>query len=244
MKFKKKYHIKVNGINFFEGVYLKWIGKKDGRKALPFKDERSVWMSPFIDREIHCFQEYCSAAWESLQVQKADEWVELSQILNALDEKKRQLNIAIENLNYVMHQEVGVERERRYGEKKLNDTQVKARRVREQNQRLSTYRNKVSTLEKEYEEELKRVTVKFSKLSEDMNSTRMNCKRMKEHLYQRLDVYWNAAWINHDQKEGMTIIPVIEAWPTNVEDDYLLLHRPLIEKIERIKVNQNAEEEK
>lgn len=240
MGFKKNYPIKQQPVGVCDAIYLKWIGKRDGSKSLPRKSEEGIWMSPFIDKQMHDYQEQCSVAWETLQIRQEDEWVKLSEMVDSLTDKKKQLDFAIENLSSLLRQKDAAESDRKHGEKKLNDAQVKARRMREKNQRLSVYRNRVNMVSKEYEDQLKEVSTTFCKVTEQIYSTKMACNRMKEHLYKRLDVYWNAALTNHNQKETMLTVPYVEI-SVNSETDYMQLHSQLIQRIKGLKEENENE---
>ena len=61
----------------------------------------------------------------------------------------------------------------------------------------------------------------------------MICTRVKEHLLQRMDVYWNAALHKHSENARMPAVPSIEV-TSRAEIAYMELHKVLMQKAEMI----------
>ena len=72
-----------------------------------------------------------------------------------------------------------------------------------------------------------------NKIIEDNNSTRMICSRVRDHLYQRLNVYWNSALHKHSENDRMPAVPTVEV-TSRAEMVYMEPHSVLMQKAERL----------
>ena len=81
-----------------------------------------------------------------------------------------------------------------------------------------------------------------NKIIEDNNSTRMICNRVKDHIYQRLDIYWNAALRKHSDNEKMPVVPSVEV-ESRSENVYLEPHELLMHKAEMFSMQLSNNEE-
>lgn len=72
-----------------------------------------------------------------------------------------------------------------------------------------------------------------NRILEDNNSTRMICNRVKDHLHQRMDVYWNAALRKHPDNARMPVIPCVEV-KSRAEAVYLEPHMLLMQRAESL----------
>ena len=69
---------KVKRVGFFERIWLRIAGYKDGKRNLP-RDGESGWMSPHLDKEVHSYDEFASRMWDRLQVEEEEDYVRLGE---------------------------------------------------------------------------------------------------------------------------------------------------------------------
>lgn len=70
----------------------------------------------------------------------------------------------------------------------------------------------------------------------------MICNRVRDHIYQRLDIYWNAALRKHSDKANMPVIPCIEV-ASHSEAVYMEPHKILMQKTEMFSKELSSDEE-
>ena len=234
----------VKGIGFFEGICLKITGRIDGSRDLPREGGDGCWISPHLDREVRSYDEFSSRIWGHLQIEEEDEYARLGELMDSLVYTKRQLETAEADLSAALSLERGVDTSRRHGESKLTETQVIARRADERAKRLASIRNRVGTLQDKLVAEVSEFSALHNKIIEDTNSTRMICARVKDHLLQRMDVYWNSALIRHSENAQMPAVPSIEI-TSRAEAVYTELHKALMQRAEHLcqSVSKKAKEE-
>ena len=184
---------KVKGVGFFEGILLKITGRIDGARNLPRECGDGHWISPHLDREVRSYDEFSSRMWGQLQIEEEDEYARLGVLMDSLVHTKSQLESVEADLATALSCEAGVDTSRKHGESKLTDAQVTARRANERAKRLAPLRSRISTLQSKLVAEVDEFSSLRNKIIEDNNSTRMICARVKDHLLQRMDVYWNSA---------------------------------------------------
>ena len=221
-------------LGFWETVMLKLTGYRDGKKGLPRVIDDNVWYSPFMNREVNSYEEFCSHTWGGLQIENEERYAELKELTDVIQQKKIQLEVAKEKLMIAYQDAKNSEVFRKNGEDKLTDSQVRARRNFEKEKRLVPEKKKVSDLEHELKKVEKSFFNLYSKLVEDSNTTRLICQRVKEHTHMRVDMYWNSMLIYHP--DGMTIpaVPVLNL-RNDAEEEYFRLHRDLMTQVAAIR---------
>lgn len=232
---------KVKGVGFVEGILLKITGRIDGARNLPRECDDGYWLSPHLDREVHSYAEFSSRMWGQLQLEEEDEYARLGVLMDSLADTKSQLESAEADLAAALSCEVGVDTSRKYGESKLTDAQVAARRANERAKRLAPLRSRIGTLRSNLAAEVDEFFALRNKIVEDNNSTRMICARVKDHLLQRMDVYWNSAMIKHSENAMMPVVPSIEV-TSRAEDVYMELHKELMLRAELLSRSLSKEE--
>ena len=69
----------------------------------------------------------------------------------------------------------------------------------------------------------------------------MICARVKDHLLQRMDVYWNSALLKHSENARMPAVPSIEV-TSRAEDIYMEPHKALMQRAKLISQSLSKEE--
>lgn len=222
---------KTKGIGFFESIPLRIIGRNDGKHGLP-RETDGKWLSACIEKEIRSYDEFTSRMWGKLQFEEEAHYARLEELMNSLIHTKVQLDNAEKDFAEAKAFESVADNSRKNGENKLTEAQVAARRAKESKKRLAPVKNKVSDLQTKLISEIDEFSALRAKIIEDNNSTRMVCNRVRDHLYQRLAVYWNSALRNHSDSKKMPVTPCVDII-FNSEDIYMKPHyKVLMEKAE------------
>ena len=221
---------KVKRIGIFEKIGLKIAGYADGKHNLP-RDGASGWMSPHLDKEIRSYDEFASRMWGHLQVENEEDYARLGELMDSIAHTKSLLDEAKSTLDGAEAKEKSADNSRKKGESKLTDAQVSVRRSNESAKRLAPLKSRVSSLQSKLTSEIDEFSQLRNKIIEDNNSTRMICNRVRDHIYHRLDIYWNAALRKHSDKVKMPVIPCIEV-ASRSEDVYMEPHKILMQKAE------------
>ena len=231
---------KVKGIGFFEGIGLKSRGRIDGARNLPRECGDGHWISPHLDREVRSYDEFSSHMWGQLQIEEEDEYARLGVLMDSLVHTKSQLESAEADLAASLSCKAGVDTSRKHGESKLTDAQVTARRASERAKRLAPLRRRVRDLQSKLVAEVDEFSTLRNKIIEDDNSTRMICARVKDHLLQRIDVYWNSAMLKHSENARMPAVPAIEV-TSRAEAVYMEPHKALMQRAELLSKSLSKE---
>lgn len=221
---------KVKGIGFFEKTGLKIAGYADGKRGLP-RSDASGWMSPHTDREIRSYDEFASRMWGRLQVEEEETYARLGELMDSISHTKALLNEAKDELDEAEEKEKTADTSRKKGESKLTDAQVAARRSNEKAKRLAPLKSRINSLQSKLTAEIDEFSRLCNKITEDNNSTRMICNRVRDHIYQRLDIYWNAALRRHSEKAKMPVVPCVEVISRS-EAVYMTPHKVIMQKAE------------
>lgn len=232
---------KVKGVGFFEGIRLKIVGRIDGSRNLPRECGDGRWISPHLDREVRSYDEFSSRMWGRLQIEKEQEYARLGELMDSLAHTRKQIESVEDDLSAVLSHEGDADTSRRHGEGKLTDAQVTARRANEKAKRVAPLRNRVSALQEKLVTEAEEFSALRNKIIEDNNSTRMICDRVKDHLFQRMDVYWNSALLKHSENARMPAVPSIEV-TSRAEAVYMEPHKALMQRAELLSQSLSKEE--
>ena len=222
---------KIKDVGFFEGIKLKFAGRIDGKRGLPREDGTGHWTSPHIERETHSYDEFSSRMWGQLQIEEEDEYAHLGTLMDSLVHTRSQLESAEADLAAALSREGEPDTSRKHGESKLTDAQVTARRANERAKRLAPLRSRISALQSKLVAEVDEFSSLRNKIIEGNNSTRMICARVRDHLLQRMDVYWNSAMLKHYENARMPVVPSIEV-TSRAEAIYMEPHKVLMQRAE------------
>lgn len=232
---------KVKRMGLFEKIWLTLAGYVDGKHNLP-RDSEYGWMSPRLDKEGRSYDEFASRMWGGLQVEEEEDYARLGELMDLIVHTKTLLSEAESALNEAEVKELSSDHSRRKGESKLTEEQVSARRSKERERRLASFKGRVSSLQSELASKINEFSQLHNKIIEDNNSTRMICNRVKDHIYQRIDIYWNAALRNHSDKTTMPVVPCI-VLESRSEAVYMDSHKLLMKKADSFSVDLLNEEE-
>lgn len=220
---------KVKNIGIFERIALWIAGYLDGKRGLP-RDGTSGWMSPYIDKEVRSYDEFASRMWGRLQVEEEEDYARLGELMDSIAHTISLLKEAKSALDGAEKKEPAGNL-RKKGESKLTDAQVTARRSVEKAKRLAPLKGRISSLQSKLSSESDEFFRLRNKINEDNNSTRLICNRVRDHVYQRLDIYWNAALRTHTDKVKMPVVPCVEV-TSRSEAVYMEPHKTLMQKAE------------
>ena len=159
-------------------------------------DEKG-WYSPFMNRDVNSYEEFCSHIWASLQIENEGVYVKLEKLMDKIQQEKKLLDTAKSELEIAYKRETEAETSRMRGEDKLTDAQIYARRKVEKDKKLVPVKKKIAELEQELKEAEDAFSELHSKLIEDDNTTRLICHRVRDHILMRIDVYWNSVLRHH-----------------------------------------------
>lgn len=224
---------KIKGVGFFERIPLKIAGRIDGARNLP-RECDGCWISPHLDREIRSYDEVSSRIWGQLQLEQETQYARLSVLADKIVHNNIKLQLAKDELENAISHEVTPDITRKYGENKLTDSQVATRRANEREKRLSVFKNNIATIQNQIHSDLDEFADISSKIIENNNSTKMICSRIKDHLYQRFNVYWNSALRKHPERDKMPAVPCIEV-ESRTEVIYMEPHTALLQKSKILK---------
>ena len=224
---------KIRGVGLFERIGLKITGRLDGMRGLPREEPSGTWTSPHLDREVRSYDEFASRMWGQLQIEEEDVYARLGTLMGSIAHTRGQLEAARADLQGAVSHEGTPGAARRQGEARLNEGQVAARRASEQAKRLAPFRGQVGALESKLSTQADEFSAIRSRITEKENSTRMICARVREHLMQRADIYWNSALRRHPEKARMPAVPSVEV-TSRAEALYMDLHRAMIQLAESL----------
>jgi len=233
-KLRKQRHKKLaNGkgkkVGFFESIGLKITGCCDGRKGFPRQTDDKGWYSPFMNRDVNSYEEFCSHTWGSLQIENEGEYARLEELMDGIRQKRGLLDAAKSEFAVAYKREAESGTSRKKGEDKLTDAQVRARRKAEKEKKLAPLKSKVADLEQELKETGETFSDLHGKLVEDDNTTRLICHRVRDHILMRIDVYWNSALRHHPDGVSMPVVPTLEL-KDEAEEAYLRPHEELMKR--------------
>lgn len=232
---------KLKGVGFFEKIGLKIRGRIDGSRNLPRECDDGRWCSPHLDREVRSYDEFSSKMWGQLQIEEEDEYARLGALMDSIRNTMVQIETAKTDLKEALSYEGTYDTSRKHGESKLTDAQVAARRANERAKRLAPLRSRISTLQNKLAAEVDEFSSLRNKIIEDNNSTRMICARVRDHLLQRMDVYWNSAMRKHSENARMPAVPSTEV-TSRAEATYMEPHKVLMQRAELLGQSLSKEE--
>ena len=228
-----------------ESISMKICGRIDASRGLPAKKDAEGWSSPLMCKESHRFEEFTARSWGDLALAAADSYISLANLTDSLSicEKERE-KLAAEiagnkGKTIPLNQ-------RKHGEEVLTDSQVQARRQREEARRHAPLAAKLQALEQRIRNEAQALTALRNEIAEAENVTGLVCDRVAKHSQQRMDVYWNAAYAKHPENAKMPAVPDFTIRDIACEA-YRMQHAPLMQRatelLDRLG-NLNKEEEK
>lgn len=225
---------KAIGIGVFEYFFLKIMGRIDGTRGLPKKNEEGFWDSPRLSKERHSYDEYCSRMFGCIQVSEEKDYARMGELLNSVKQTDILLNMEKEKLKMESEkmQKEGV-LNRKNGEQDLNETQVKNRRKREHEKQLAPIRRRIAQLETEIYQGIRELSEIRNRILENDNSVRMICCRVRDHIHQRVDIYWQEVLRKNPNRKDMPAAIALRL-SCIAEEKYEGLHSTCIEQIDKL----------
>lgn len=212
-----------------ERLTLRWYGSIDGKNGLPREDKDGRWGSPFIDEKVRAFAVFGDNEWKNLQHEHEELYVRMEELMCEIRQKKTLLGDAQDLLS---ESDYEPEIFRKKGEDGLSENVVKARRAAERAKKIAPVKREIDQLKTEIfdvEKELRKI-VGF--VEEECNTVKMFLHSKRDSMFQRMDIYWNAAMKKHPESNRMPLIPIVEV-ELEHEKKYMAAHRKKIEDAEK-----------
>jgi len=204
-------HARPKQLSPLEAAQLRNLGKKDGLRSLPRRDESGAWLSPLLRREADALSEFCAFAWGSLHHELESDHREIKRV-------EEQLNIRRKNappLNLSL---------RFRGEEHLAEATIRNRRQREYERRNSSYLSEIGRLESALDGWYQKLAKHQTTVLAAEQMTRMVCKRVHSHTQQRCDAYFEGALQTHPQSDILPPAPDLLPDSDAAEELYLSQH--------------------
>ena len=236
---------KAKHLNIFEAVYLRVVGRRDGKAGLPRQIPSGNWESPWLFKEVSDYQEFCDNAWGLTQEHLCEHYKKVGIIIDGIKRKEEALDQLIQNAPE--GPEAEYLKTRKAGESDIPEDLILARRRSDFLRQNASYNNNIYAVKAE----LERAYIEFdgyqNHIIETNNDTRLICERVKNHTGQRRNAYWNAAIRVHIEKLKIPLQPSPLPEP-EAEAIYMAQHRnlegeagELIGRKERLKLRPELE---
>ena len=98
---------------------------------------------------------------------------------------------------------------------------------------MAPLNSKNASIEQELEEDREALVALYNQLVEDINTTRLICHRVKNHILLRMDIYWNSALTYHPDNMSMPVVPGLDLQSEEAELQYLNYHAEIMKFAER-----------
>ena len=197
----EKSYSRRSRLGWFEKLMLKALGRKDGRNDLPSPDETGRWMSSTIQKELNSCCEAHNMVYRSLYEHLDDKYKEAG----LLTDKLERLSVNMTGLQQAIPEpptELDLS-ERKYGEEKLSESQIRERRRREYERSIEGILSKISDLQSEIDTKIDELLEIKNYLVEKQEEAELLCEKLKCHTMQRIDYYWSAAKYAACKKQRM-----------------------------------------
>lgn len=216
-----------NSIGFFEKRNLKRIGHADCRRNLPRKDENGIWSAPYINQQKHNYSELTNGTYAALQYKNEPVYARLGYLMEAIPKDSEEcMRVEKEIEEYSSQIPTNV---RKNGESKLTDAQVVSRRTAEKAKALAPLKERQRAVKDKLKSERDEFMRLRNQVKEDNNTCRLLCNKVRDHIKQRIAVYWDAA-LNPDGQ--MPAAPEVELY-SDAEETYLAPHRAFLEEVDK-----------
>ena len=210
-----------------ESFLVKKHGTADGRKGLPKQTESGTWCSPWMKKEEAAYEESCSKAWGYLQLSLTEEYTLIGRLLDQAERIEGEVaqlmaqkpeKPSASELTYRMK-----------GEESLSEDQVRRRRNRDYAKKASRYGAHTAELKAQIMETRKKLEEVMNYVLEVCKGTKMCCERVRNHVIQRRNLYWESAYVNHARKADMPAFPDPVPLTSVSETKYMAQHKVMEE---------------
>ena len=218
---------KIRPVGPIESFLVRRQGKNDGSKGLPKQMQSGMWCSPWMKKDEAAYEESCSKAWGYVQLILTEEYALIGRLL---DQAERIEGEVAELLAQKPEEPSASEQTYRMkGEEDLSEDQVRRRRNREFVRRTARYNARVTELKAQITETRKRLEEVLNYVLEVCKGTRMCCERVRNHVIQRRNLYWESAYANHARKADMPAFPEPIPQTSLSETKYMAQHKVMEE---------------
>ncbi len=236
----KRIHSNVSILSKF---LLKRSGKKDGKKSIPFIQEKYI-ISPNVKKEhdkVYAYMAYimrvinnhnASYYHESQSMiaeleTKVDEAIKLSEFLK---DKPSEISVYIPNYTKNADFENYLKSKHKL-ETELDDISIRQRRFEEYQNRLSKYRTKLDTLSIQIIEIYKNILVNLDIIRKTIELSEPIFGEVASNIDMRLSWYWQGVILKHPQAEMLK--PTAPEPKYETYTDYLDAKKDELEKLQQ-----------
>lgn len=178
-------------LGIMEKVSLSLKGRRDGIFGFPKEDAERGWTSPSIQREINSCNEAHNRICGILQIRLGEKYRKADSLAAQLVYCRAKTEELLERMPADLTN--GQAGERRKGEERLTEQQVNNRRAREHEKRTQKYLLQKDQAEKEEEAAYRELIELKGYIVQKNYEAELACERIRNHVQQRIDYYWNAA---------------------------------------------------
>ena len=225
-------------LSIIERVFLRRIGRKDGRHSFPRENSDGLWTSPTIQREINACNESLNRICGTLQVKLEEKYTKAAKLADKIKYYEMRISVLKQDMpDSLTEEECNA---RKHGEEKLTNSQIYNRRMREYKQSVNGIQTQIDKLREEADADYKELIDLKNYLAQKNYETEFVCSRIRNHTQQRIDYYWNAA--SHISYESERNIPAVftELPIRDVLESYKQFHKEKESAIEKL-INQYGE---
>ena len=213
-----------------ETIRLRTRGRSDGSRGIPCPGRDGAWLSPLMRQEQDRFAEFSDRTWGKLQIAASEPYAQMAQICDRIRAAERELE---EQRNADSNRQTASYTRRKLGEEALSDSQIQARRQREDDKSRAPRLAQIQSLEQTVITLRLQLSKIYHEIEEANHVTMLICERVMNHSLQRMDVYWNSAYAKHPKAAQMPVIPEITLTPM-AEETYFAQHETLLQAAEEI----------
>lgn len=196
---------RIEKLGFFESITVKLYGKLDGKRGIPSKTSDGKWESPLMRKELAAYEEFCNKLWGKTQIELKDDYSELGFLLFRIKYYEQELELLrVEKPKPASEQELNI---RFDGEENLSIDQVRRRRGENFRNQIASHNAKIHTLNSKIDESYESIERLHNYIFEINNVIKLICERVKKHLEQRRNIYWDSAYKIHPYREIMPVYP-------------------------------------
>ena len=215
-----------------EVLLMKSRGKRDGSRGLPSPTREGLWLPPRMQQEQDRYAEYTDRTWGALQIAAADTYTQMAVLCDRLRDNASAL-ASLQAEKSESDARPAALATRRRGEEDLTESQVLARRQKEEARKSAPLAAKIRQLEEERRILRQNLSLLYRKICEANHVTRHVCERVMNHSLQRMDVYWDSAYACHPKAAQMPVTPEFTLVPA-AEQTYFAQHDPLLRTVEAL----------
>ena len=214
-------HGHSKAVGYLEKLSMIKAGKHDGINGLPKNSGEGKWTSAVLQREVHSCQEYCDKMWGKLQINMEKTYAEIDRLKDVILKNKTDI-IRLDNEVSIKEENIDLSM-RKSGEEDLSDSVVASRRQKELNKETAETTGRIRLLKTKNEQLYNELYKLRGIVAEATTTTKLMTHKIEEHSRQKIDIYWNAAYEVHPDKDHMPPIADVNL-KSNGEETFVLKH--------------------